>query len=125
MVLGEARNEVARRPTQLTKRLWVFKWIGALVVMLDEDQLGAHLDRLMLPLARETNTGKDAHVSELEGSLTPRAEFEFLTSQVLDLIKDRVGSELFSRAYSNAVTKITQVRIQRKSERKREVGFGG
>ncbi|KAF5307845.1 hypothetical protein FQR65_LT18317 [Abscondita terminalis] len=97
--------EVIKDQSSTVLRTAVFKWIAAVVTVLDLPAVVSVLHHLLAPLARELATND-------EGNATLRQ----LAKEVGTMLKNRVGMEL----YTNALSKVEQRVEVKRSERKRE-----
>jgi U3 small nucleolar RNA-associated protein 20 len=116
-LMFEVKYELKTNPNLTKKRICVFKWMAAVAVELGSERLETYLPNFLPPLCREDITGTKA-----EHNLTNEEnELSILTKQVIQLIKNIVGSEKFTHYYTEARTKLTLKRLERKKNRALEV----
>ncbi|XP_015790909.1 small subunit processome component 20 homolog [Tetranychus urticae] len=112
-LIREIKREISNNPHEYRARITIFKWIAAIVVEADASFIQQNCRNLLIPLAREiTNRNlKEA------GRLREEDPKQILVTQCLQLyemIRNKVGSEVFSAAYAEVVT----LHNRKKSERK-------
>ncbi len=116
-LMFEVKYELKTNPNLTKKRICVFKWIAAVAVELGSQRLETYLPNFLPPLCRE-----DITTTKGEHNLTDEEnELSILTKQVIQLIKNIVGSEKFTDYYAEARTKLTLKRLERKKNRALEV----
>lgn len=96
--------EVVTAPTSATIRTEVFKWIGGVGTVLDLDKIKAILHHLLAPLVREMVTTEESN-----------APLRQLAKEVANILKNRVGLDM----YSAVLSKVQQQLSIRRAERKR------
>lgn len=96
--------EVVIAPTSATIRTEVFKWIGGVGTVLELDNIKAVLHHLLAPLVREMVTTEESN-----------APLRQLAKEVANILKKRVGLDL----YSFTLSKVQQQLSVRRAERKR------
>ncbi|XP_031356227.1 small subunit processome component 20 homolog [Photinus pyralis] len=96
--------EIIKTPANVTLRTAVFKWIAAVVSVLEDDAVSSVAHHLLAPLAREMRTADtDAALKQL-------------AKEVSTMLKNKLGIE----TYTSILAAIEQSADVRKAERKRE-----
>jgi hypothetical protein len=97
------------------QRTAVFKWIGAIVLDLGRDGLPPLAYQLLAPLARELVRTDESDSGK---------ELCQLAKQVSDLIKKKLGMEVYMRHLSRLQINLSARRADRKKLRAQEVSLG-
>ena len=103
----EAKSEMANNPKCHTKRMAVMKWFAAISVELGKDKLMEYLPGMLTLVVREYT---DQNLQEEE-------ELKVLSKDVMDLWKELVGTDVFTRNYIVANKNISEKRESRKVAR--------
>lgn len=94
------------------QRTAVFKWIGAIVLDLGREGLPPLAYQLLAPLARELVSSDESGTEK---------QLHQLAKQVSDLIKKKLGMEVYTRLLSRLQIKLATRRADRKKLRAQEV----
>ncbi|XP_050392090.2 small subunit processome component 20 homolog [Patella vulgata] len=104
-MINEANEEIVAKFSKDTiKRNGVIKWIAALSLELESDQLSAILPIIMPLLQRESVSGLDVELKQL-------------ADEVLNMIKKKIPIETFSKVYAAIQNMRTERRVERKRKR--------
>ncbi|PNF32118.1 hypothetical protein B7P43_G02845 [Cryptotermes secundus] len=104
--------EVVRAPKSTAMRTAVFKWIGAIVLDLGRDGLSPLADQLLAPLVRELVRTDESDSGK---------ELCQLAKEVSDLIKKKLGMEVYMQHLSRLQINLAARRADRKKLRAQEV----
>jgi len=113
-LIFEVKYELKSNSNLTKKRICVFKWMAAIAVELGSERLENYLPKFLPALCREDIIATKADNNE-------ENEVSILTKQVIQLIKNIVGSEKFTDYYNKARTKLTLKRLERKKNKAIEV----
>uniref|UniRef100_A0A8C5PLM5 UTP20 small subunit processome component n=1 Tax=Leptobrachium leishanense TaxID=445787 RepID=A0A8C5PLM5_9ANUR len=102
-----AKREAAHTPKNPLKRTCVFKFLGALAVDLGNERVKPFLPTIIAPLFRELNSTYADQDPTLKN----------LSQEIIDLLKNSVGLEHFSLAFSSVQREANQKRVMRKKQR--------
>ncbi|KAM4748821.1 small subunit processome component 20 homolog [Rhinophrynus dorsalis] len=102
-----AKREAAQTPKNPLKRTLIFKFLGALAMDLGKEKVKVFLTTIITPLFRELNST----YSEQDPTL------KNLSQEIIDLLKNLVGLEVFSLAFAAVQKQATQTRVMRKKQK--------
>ncbi|KAJ3120160.1 U3 snoRNP protein [Nowakowskiella sp. JEL0407] len=93
----------------ILRRASVFRWYAAMAQFLDQEKLLPHLDVMLATLYRTVNdeTAKGASEDELKQ----------LGTEVMEFLKQRVGTQEYLNVYEKVHTQVMEVRRDRKQKR--------
>lgn len=98
--------EVVEAPSSTILRTEVFKWIAGVGTALDVEKVISVLPNLLAPLVREMITTEESN-----------APLRQLSKQVGNLLKKRVGIELYTKTLNESQQRLSVKRAERKRER--------
>lgn len=112
-ILFEMNYEVKNQPDHYNKRILAYKWISAVAVLLGKDKIMSYLDSFLPPLCRQDLAEQGEGI---EGE-QDKTELINLNKQVLQLLRNIVGNEVFFDHYNTARNQISHRRLERKKQR--------
>ena len=128
-LLFEVKFEVKSSPENYQKRSLLAKWIAAVVFALygeekrRKDRVVKYLPSLLPPLCREdlstSNEGETADASVKKA----KEELASLHRQVHEMLKSRLGAQLYHDYYNQVRNEITHRKLERKKSRAIQVCF--
>lgn len=121
-LLFEVKFEVKSCPENYQKRILLAKWIAAVIYALygeeekRKDRLEAYLPNLLPPLCREelSNSAEEVVDPEVKRS---KEELALLHRQVHDMLKARLGAELYHDYYNRVRNEISHKKLERRKIR--------
>lgn len=117
-LLFMTKFEIISSPNEKQKRIIFTKWVAAVSL-----QLGAEKIRKYLPYFFKILCREDIDHKMDNQLLNDTDELTNLTKQVLQMIRNLIGTEQFADIYNQSRNEISQKRIQRKKERSLQVNF--
>ncbi|XP_063786087.1 small subunit processome component 20 homolog [Pseudophryne corroboree] len=102
-----AKKEAAHTPKIPLKRIFVFKFLGAIAVDLGKESVTPFLPTIIAPLFREL------HSTYAEQDPT----LKNLSQEIIDLLKNLVGLGAFSLSFSGVQKQVNQKRAMRKQQK--------
>lgn len=110
--------EIISSPNEKQKRIIFTKWVAAVSLELGADNIRKYLPYFFKILCREDIDHKNDN--QLSNDTDELAN---LTKQVLQMIRNLIGTEQFADVYNQSRNEISQKRIQRKKERSLQVNI--
>lgn len=132
----EIKTEIKFHPHTFSKRTFIFKWMAAVCLQLDNKILEKYyLNTFLRSLIREklimdSNFARmrsrkhDPKRQNSEKQIEQRkkqAKFRLLLQHLFDLIKGIVGNEAYALAYAKIYKELTHIRSERKKRRAQAV----
>ncbi|KAM8974068.1 small subunit processome component 20 homolog isoform 2-T2 [Pelodytes ibericus] len=102
-----AKREAANTPKNPLKRTCIFKFLGAIAVDLGKERVMPFLPTIVTPLFRELNSTYSDQDPTLKN----------LSQEIIDLLKNLVGLEHFSLAFSAVQKQANTKRVMRKRQK--------
>lgn len=99
-------REIVEAPKSTVVRTEVFKWIAGIVTLIDAEKIKQILHHLLAPIVRELGTTEESN-----------SELRQLAKEVGNLLKKKVGTELYISTMSKLQTQLNVRRAERKRER--------
>ena len=115
-MVKKATLEAVLHPQHVTKRRSTYQLIAAITVSMDRAVLGSSLAKFLKPLfyevSRRSERGRRVQVMTQK-----QEELKVLAQECLDLIKEKVGTEVFNHHMLSLQTRAGEIRVKRKSLR--------
>ena len=115
-MVKKATLEAVLHPQQVTKRRSTYQLIAALSVSMDRDVLSGSLDKFVKPLFYEVSRGSERG-RRVRPVTQGQEEVKRIAQECLDIIKKKVGVEVFNRHLLKLQKKAGEIRVKRKSGR--------
>ena len=117
-LVKKATLEAVLTPKQVVKRKCTYQLLAAIAVTMDTEELSENIGKFVKPLFYEVNR-REQKVRRLELVSHRLEEVKVLAQQCLDLIKNKVGTELYNRHLLSLQKRAGEVRTSRRSYRSR------
>ncbi|KAI6646604.1 Small subunit processome component 20-like [Oopsacas minuta] len=115
-LVKKATLEAVLSPKQVDKRKCAYQLLAAMAVTMDTEELSTNISKFVKPLFYEV-TRREQRGRKFEIISHKLEELKALAQQGLDLIKNKVGSELYNQYILSVQKRAGEIRVKRKSHR--------